>query len=92
MATVATSRVVSVSVLLVLRLLLLLSLVVGGVWLAWRLSRGERFDEEPPPFLCLPDWSYTVTALYFLVSERTQLGLSARDKVFIQAPLRVQFF
>lgn len=83
-ATVATSRVVSVSVLLVLRLLLLLSLVFGGIWLTWRLSRGERFDEEPPPFLCLPDWCYAVTALYFLVSERTPLPcLPARNKVLV---------
>ena len=89
-ATVATSRVVSVSVLLMLRLLLLLSLVFGGVWLAWRLSsRGARFNGEPPPLLCLPDWSYAVTALYFLVRADPLPPVPAHNKVFVHSSLLV---
>lgn len=70
LATVATSRVVSVGVLFVLRLSLLLLLVFGGVWVTWRSSPDDRFDEEPPPLLCLPDWSYAVTLLYFMVRAK----------------------
>lgn len=65
--TVATSKLVSVGALFVLRVAFLLFLLFGGVWMAWRQRSDGRFDEEPPPLLCLPDWSYVVTMLYFLV-------------------------
>lgn len=68
LSTVATSRVISVRALLVLRLSCLILLVLGGVWVAWEsITRHERSDGEPPPMLCLPDWSYVITVLYFAV-------------------------
>ncbi|CAM9376568.1 unnamed protein product [Pylaiella littoralis] len=53
---VANSRVVSVGVLLTLRVASLLFLLLGGLWVI--LRRWER------P-LCLPDWSYVASTLYF---------------------------
>lgn len=57
--TVATSRVVSARSLLVFRVGVLLVLVVAGTWLTWRTR------DRP---LCLPDWSFVSSILYFVVS------------------------
>lgn len=70
LSAVATSRVVSLSTLLALRVLSLVCLLMGGGWIGWSYHvrhRSQRSGEEPPPMLCLPDWSYAITALYFLV-------------------------
>lgn len=74
LSTVATSRVVSLRALFVLRLSSLVFLLFGGVWMVWESvgrTQGERSEGElPPPMLCLPDWSYAITVFYFLVSDR----------------------
>lgn len=71
LSTVATSRVVSLGVLFILRVLFFMVLVMGGAWLAWLYyaKRGSGGSTWPQPMLCLPDWSYAITALYFLVSK-----------------------
>lgn len=79
LASVATSKLLSVGALLALRLTLLLLLVSGGVWLINTSSRDEGFGREPPPFLCLLDWSYATTTLYFLVSK--YLGARGRREI-----------
>lgn len=78
LSTVATSRVVSVGVLFTFRVLCFLLLVFGAAWLAWAYysNRGDSSEDSsyedqgmgPQPMLCLPDWSYAITVLYFLVS------------------------
>lgn len=70
LTTVATSRLVSLRVLLGIRITMLLLLVLGAVWLSWRSSSDDGNDEQLPRFLCWPDWSYVVCTLYLLVSER----------------------
>ena len=70
LATVATSRLVSLKALLGIRVTLLLLLVFGAGWLGWRSSSDDRIDEEPPSFLCWPDWSYVLCTVYFMVRER----------------------
>lgn len=70
LTTVATSRLVSLRVLLGIRMTMLLLLVLGAVWLSWRSSSDNSNDEELPRFLCWPDWSYVVCTLYLLVRER----------------------
>lgn len=71
LSTVATSRVISVRALLVLRSSCLLLLVLGGGWVGWEAAMlsTQRSSGEPPPMLCLPDWSYVITVLYFAVRD-----------------------
>ncbi|CAN0134600.1 unnamed protein product [Ascophyllum nodosum] len=64
LATVATSRLVSLKVLLGIRLIWLLLLILGAVWLSLKPSG----DGEPPHFVCWPEWSYIVCILYFLMA------------------------
>lgn len=90
LATVATSRVVSVGVLLVLRVAMLLLMALGVVWVGWRSSRDKRYDEEPPPLLCWPDWSYAVCILYFAVRGRLQNTIDWGMKIYRVAVAKPQ--
>lgn len=69
LSNVATSRVVSVGALFVLRISLLIFLLSGAIWIGLRAWRDDSIDGDPPPMLCLPDWSYVATAVYFLVRD-----------------------
>lgn len=77
--SVASSRVVSVRVLLTLRLASLLFLVLGGLWITW-----SSWDRP----LCLPDWSYIASTLYFAVGNQlTTLGRRAFYSVRVSSTL-----
>lgn len=65
LGSAATSQLVPTAALLTARLAFLLVLVLGGIWITRRSS-------DPP--LCLPDWGYIATTLYFAVRRRFWCG------------------
>lgn len=88
LSSVATSRVVSLGVLFALRVVFLVILVLGGAWLAWLyMNSRSRRSRWPQPMLCLPDWSYAITVLYFLVSSFRLYSVNMRKQYADTIPM-----